>query len=93
MLKRIWGADVLISGFLPKTASDGKVTYNSAGTLGTLLAVYSPFWAMGWKRHIKFGVDESQVKQSRIIVCTFRLGFLPRGAGAATATINLGVGV
>lgn len=90
-LVNIYGVDVLESGFLPLTDTDGKVTYNAAGTVGQILGVYAPFWAMGWKRRVTFETDKDILAQSNLIVCTFRLGFLARGAGAAVETYNLTV--
>lgn len=89
VLTRIYGVDVMESGFLPLTASDGKVTYNAAGTLGTILGVYAPYWAMGWKRRVTFETDKDILAQTNLIVATFRLGFVYRGAGASVATYNL----
>jgi hypothetical protein len=43
MLENIYGVDCFESGFLPLTDTDGKVTYNAAGTVGTILCVYAPF--------------------------------------------------
>ena len=90
-LVNIYGVDVLESGFLLLTDTDGKVTYNAAGTVGQILAVYAPFWAMGWKRRVTFETDKDILAQSNLIVATFRLGFLARGAGAAVETYNLTV--
>lgn len=88
-LTKIYGVDVLESGFMPLTASDGKVTYNAAGTLGGILGIYAPYWAMGWKRQVTFETDKDILAQTNLIVATFRLGFKPRGAGASTLTYNL----
>lgn len=90
VLENIWGVDVLESGFLPLADSDGKVT--SAGNVvntGTILGIYAPFWAMGWKRRVTIETQKDILSQSNLIVATFRLGFLPRGAGAAVETYNL----
>lgn len=90
-LVNIYGVDVMESGFLPLTDTDGKVTYNAAGTVGSILGVYAPFWAMGWKRRVTFETSKDILAQSNLIVATFRLGFVPRGAGAAVETYNLTV--
>lgn len=88
-LLNIWGVDVLESGFLPLTDTDGKVTFNAAGTVGTILGVYAPFWAMGWKRRVTIETQKDILAQTNLIVATFRLGFVPRGAGAAVTSYNL----
>lgn len=89
LLNNIYGVKVLRSGFMPLTASDGKVTYNAAGTLGQILAVYAPYWAMGWKRRITLETQKDILAQTNLIVATFRLGFLARGAGASVESYNL----
>jgi phage head maturation protease len=85
----IYGVDLAQSGFMLLTASDGKVTFNAAGTVGQILAVYAPFWAMGWKRKVTIETDKDILSQTNTIVATFRLGFVPRGVGAATISYNL----
>ena len=92
LIRALYGVDLFRSGFLPLTASDGKVTYNAAGTLGSILCIYAPYWAMGWKRHIKTETDYDPLQQTFTIVNTMRLGFVPRGAGAAVISYNLTVG-
>lgn len=89
VLENIYGVDVMESGFLLLTASDGKVTYNATGTLGTILGVYAPYWAMGWKRRVTVETQKDILEQANLIVATFRLGFVYRGAGAAVASYNL----
>jgi hypothetical protein len=90
LLQNIYGVDVYESGFLPLADSDGKVTAagNVADT-GTILGVYAPFWAMGWKRRVTIETSKDILAQSNLIVATFRLGFLARGAGAAVASYNM----
>jgi hypothetical protein len=89
VLTKIYGVDVFESGFLPLTASDGKVTYNAAGTLGTLLAIYAPYWAVGMKRNVTVETDRDILSGTNIIVAKMRIGFQYRGAGAAVASYNL----
>jgi hypothetical protein len=90
VLKNIYGVDVLESGFIPLADTDGKVTSggNVADT-GSLLGIYAPYWAMGWKRRVTFETDKDILAQSNLIVATFRLGFKPRGAGAAVESYNV----
>lgn len=89
-LDGIFGIDLMESGFIPLADSDGKVT--DGGNVvdrGSLLGIYAPYWAMGWKRHVTFETDKDILAQTSLIVCTFRLGFIPRGAGAAVESYNL----
>lgn len=91
VLENIWGIDVMESGFMLLAASDGKVTYNAAGTLGRLLCVYAPYWAMGTKRAITIETDRDILSGTNIVVAKMRIGFMPRGAGASTISYNLTV--
>lgn len=92
VLTNIYGVDVYESGFLPLTASDGKVTYNATGTLGTLLGIYAPYWAVGMKRNVTVETDRDILSGTNIIVAKMRIGFKPRGAGAAAVTYNITIG-
>jgi hypothetical protein len=90
VLTNIYGVDVYESGFLPLADTDGKVTNGGNVTdTGTILGIYAPYWAMGWKRRVTFETDKDILAQTNLIVATFRVGFLARGAGAAVATYNL----
>lgn len=90
MLENIYGVDCLESGFIPSADTDGKVTYNgNSAETGTLLLVYAPFWAMGWKRKITVETDRDILSGNNIIVAKMRLGFKARGAGAAVASYNI----
>jgi hypothetical protein len=87
---QMFGVDVMVSGFLPLADSDGKVTSggNVANT-GTILGVYAPYWAMAWKRRVRFETQRHVSAQATEIVGTMRLGFVERGAGAAVASYNI----
>lgn len=91
MLTNIYGVDVLEEGFMLLAASDGKVTYNAAGTLGRILCVYAPFWAVATKRQVTVETDRDILSGTNIIVAKMRIGFMPRGAGAAVASYNVTV--
>lgn len=90
-LSNVWGIDLFKSGHLPLADTDGKVTYNAAGTTGSILCVYPKYWAFGWKRHINVEADRDISAQANIIVATMRAGLMPRGAGASTISYNLTV--
>lgn len=87
VLENIYGVDCFECGFLPLADTDGKVTYNgNVADTGTILGIYAPFWAMGWKRKITVETDRDILSGTNIIVAKMRLGFKARGAGAAVAT-------
>ena len=89
VLSNIYGIDVAVSGFMLLAASDGKITYNAAGTLGRLLNVYAPYWAVATKREVTVETDRDILSGTNIIVAKMRIGFAARGAGAATISYNL----
>lgn len=88
VLENIYGVDTLESGFMLKANSAGKIPA-AGGTLGRLLGVYAPYWAMGWKRRARVETGRDIISGTNLIVVKFRLGFKPRGAGAAVASYNL----
>jgi hypothetical protein len=91
ILTNIYGTDVLESGFMLLAASDGKVTYNAAGTLGRILCVYAPYWAVATKRQVTVETDRDILSGTNLIVAKMRIGFMPRGAGASTISYNVTV--
>lgn len=88
VISNIYGVDLYESGFMPLANSAGKVPA-AGGTLGRILAVYAPYWAMGWKRRITVETDRDILSGVNIIVAKMRLGFVARGADAAVASYNL----
>lgn len=88
MIMKLYGVDVFESGFMPLANSAGKVPA-AGGTLGRILGIYAPFWAMGWKRRITVETDRDILSGVNIIVAKMRLGFAARGADAAVASYNL----
>ena len=91
VLSNIYGIDVVVSGFMLLAAADGKVTYNAAGTLGRILNVYAPYWAVANKRQVTIETDRDILSGTNLIVAKMRIGFMPRGAGAATISYNVTV--
>lgn len=91
-LANIYGIDVIESGFLELANSAGKISATPGNnTKGRIIEIYAPYWAMGNKRAIDVETDRDILSQTNIIVATMRLGFVPRGAGAAVATYNVTV--
>lgn len=88
VVTKLYGVDVFESGFMPLANSAGKVPA-AGGTLGRILGVYAPFWAMGWKRRITVETDRDILSGVNIIVAKMRLGFAARGSDAAIARYNL----
>lgn len=90
MLENIYGVDVLESGFIPSADTDGKVTYNgNVAETGSILLVYAPYWAVATKRKITVETDRDILSGTNIIVAKMRIGFAPRGAGAAVESYNV----
>ena len=91
-LRKIWGVDVASTGHLPLANSSGCVsTTGSNNTTGSILLVYAPYWAMGWKRKIKLEADKDIISGDNLIVAKMRLGFKYRSTKAATISYNLTV--
>lgn len=90
MLTNMYGVDVLESGFMPLANSAGKVPA-AGGTLGRILCIYAPYWAVGTKRQITIETDRDVWSGTNVIVAKMRIGFVPRGAGASVCTYNLTV--
>ncbi len=89
-----YGIPVLESGFILSADSDGKITSGgNVAETGRQLLVYPPFWAMGWKRRVMIETDRKALEQATVIVASFRVGFMPRGAGAAVINYNITTGV
>lgn len=90
IIENIYGVDVLRTGFMPLANSVGKVPAGG-GTLGRILCVYAPYWAIGWKREITFEYDRDIYSATNLILVSMRLGMVARGAGASTVSYNLTV--
>lgn len=92
-VSKMFGVDVVVSGFLPKTNTAGKVSATAGNnTKGTILLVYAPYWTVGRKRDIEVETSYDTLTQSRIIVASARLGFAYYSAsGSAAASYNITV--
>jgi HK97 family phage major capsid protein len=80
------GIPVIVSEQLLKTASDGKVTDGSAGTVGQLLTFNRSQWIVGFKRQITLETVRDPQKRQNIIVVSFRIALQQREPTIADAT-------
>lgn len=90
VLERIYGRDVAVSGFLPLANSAGKVPA-AGGTLGSILCVYAPYWAVAWKRQITIETARDVLSGSTIYVASMRMCIVPRGTTGAAISYNVAV--
>ena len=91
----IYGVDVLRTGQMALANSAGKIPA-AGGTLGRILTMYAPYWAMVWKRRINFETARIALAQSNVIIVSMRIGFRARHATlssskAAAVSYNLTV--
>ena len=72
--------------------TDGKITYNAAGTKGRLLLVRPDQWAIGRKRDMRTEVARDIDAQATVVVSTMRFGLQSRSAsGGVAVSYNLTV--
>lgn len=50
---RIAGIPVVVTSVIQKSASDGKITYNAAGTLSRGIMAFRPGWKVGFRRQVE----------------------------------------
>jgi len=91
----VYGVDVLRTGQMALANSAGKIPA-AGGTLGRILTMYAPYWAMVWKRRINFETARIALAQSNVIIVSMRIGFRARHATlssskAAAVSYNLTV--
>lgn len=93
LVSKMFGVDVIRSGFLPKTNTAGKVSATPGNnTKGTILLVYAPYWIMGRKRDVLIETQYDALAQARTIVASARVGFAYYSAtGSAAASYNITV--
>jgi len=84
----LYGVDVLRSGQMAKANSAGKIPV-AGGTLGRILAVYAPYWAMAWKRRMTIENDRFALSKTNVIIASMRLAFRYRGTTASAVTYNI----
>jgi HK97 family phage major capsid protein len=91
-ITKAWGSPYLASGQMALANTAGKISATAGNnTLGRLLCIVPEYWAMVWKRHIKFTTDEDHKRDVTEIVASFRIAFQERSAGAATCSYNITV--
>lgn len=67
------GIRVLRTPVMLKTASDGKITYNAAGTLSRLLLVHMPSYELGWRRRMDVYLGTSPDGRAQLLTVNARL--------------------
>ncbi len=91
MLQNIYGIDVNVNGFMPRTAANGRVSATPANnTRGTILLIYAPYWGVAYKRQITFGTQYDLLSGTTTAVATMRIGVVARGNNAAALAYNVG---
>jgi len=87
-LPPMFGIDTLRSGQMAKANSSGKLPV-AAGTLGRILAVYAPYWAMVWKRRLTIETARLAMSKTNVVIASMRLGFRYRSTTASAVSYNL----
>lgn len=87
------GHDIVPSGFLALSNAAGKIDLDTAAnnTKGTILALYLPYWGVGYSRQITIESDRDILSGTTTIVASFRMGIANLGGGASVAVYNVGV--
>ena len=85
-LGSVGNVPVIVSEKMLKTASDGKVTDGTAGTVGGLLTFNRSQWRTGFRREITFETVRDPQKRQNIVIVSFRIAFQQREATIANAT-------
>lgn len=89
-ITRLYGIDVLVSGFMPLANSAGKVPA-AGGTLGRLAAVFCPYWAFGNKRLVTIETAYDMLARTNVVQATLRFDTKVRGADAAAVSYDVGI--
>jgi len=90
VVERMYGIKLFRSGQMDMADTDGKITYNAAGTKGRLLLVRPDQWALGRKRDMRTEVGRDIDAQATVVVTTMRFGMTYRGAtGGVAVSFNL----
>ncbi len=88
----MYGIKLFRSGQMDLADTDGKITYNAAGTKGRLLLVRPDQWALGRKREMRTEVARDIDAQATVVVTTMRFGMTYRSAtGGAAVSFDLSV--
>ena len=86
MLGAVEGIPVIVSEQMLLTATDGKVTDGTAGTVGRLLLVNRTQWAQGFRRQLTVDVDRDTQKRQTVITVSFRHALVERSGTRSSAT-------
>ena len=86
MLGAVEGIPVIVSEQMLLTASDGKVTDGTAGTVGRLLIVNRTQWRQGFRREMTVDVTRDTQKRQTIITVSFRHALSERSGTRTSAT-------
>lgn len=90
-IRKLDGIPLFPTAEFPLTASDGKVTYNAAGTLGSLLLAYRPYWRVGYRRKITGAIEYLSYYDAYQMTYTVRLALVRRDADCAAILYDIGV--
>lgn len=85
-LASIFGHPIVVCEQMLLAASDGKVTFDTAGTVGRIAAVNSSQWRIGMRRDLSIEVERDIQKRQNIMVVSFRMAFNERSGTPSTAT-------
>ena len=92
VLFNLWGSPYLQSGQMALANSAGKISATAGNnTLGRIGCFYPRYWAMVWKRQIKFATMPDIRSDTTEVVASFRVAFKNRSASAASVIYNLTV--
>lgn len=86
MLGAVEGIPVIVSEEMLLTASDGKVTDGTAGTVGRCLLVNRTQWLQGFRRELTVDVDRDTQKRQTVLTVSFRHALAERSGTRSTAT-------
>ena len=92
VLFNLWGSPYLQSGQMALANTAGKISATAGNnTLGRIGCFYPRYWAMVWKRQIKFATMPDIRSDTTEVVASFRVAFKNRSASAASVIYNLTV--
>ena len=86
MLGAVEGIPTIVSEQMLLTASDGKVTDGTAGTVGRLLLYNRNQWRQGFRREFTVDVDRDTQKRQTVVTASFRHGLVERSGTRSSAT-------
>ena len=91
-LYNLWGTPYMASAQMAKADTTGKISVTAANNaFGRIICIYAPYFALVWKRHVKFNTVENYKTDVTEIVGSMRLAFKVRGAGVSAVSYHLTV--